>query len=67
MLLTLTVLALVVGTVLYLSGTAEISQDIRRAWAPQDIEQLQEELNYRRWWGQLWLMLGAFWMVLLVM
>lgn len=43
---------LIFGLVLWISGQEQLTDQVRQALPPQDVEQWQEELRQRRLWGQ---------------
>lgn len=43
---------LIFGLVLWISGLEELTDQVRQALPPHDVEQWQEELRQRRLWGQ---------------
>ncbi len=43
---------LIFGLVLWISGLEELTDQVRQALPPHDVEQWQEELKQRRLWGQ---------------
>ena len=48
------------GIVIAMSGTAELSTDVRKNMPPEDIETIYEELKWRRQIGLLMILITQF-------
>jgi len=48
------------GVVIAISGTAELSADVRKSMPPEDIETIYEELKWRRQIGLLMILITQF-------
>ena len=48
------------GVVIAISGTAELSADVRKNMSPEDIETIYEELKWRRQIGLLMILITQF-------
>lgn len=48
------------GIVIAISGTAELSTDVRKNMPPEDIETIYEELKWRRQIGLLMILITQF-------
>jgi len=48
------------GVVIAISGTAELSTDVRKNMPPEDIETIYEELKWRRQIGLLMILITQF-------
>ena len=48
------------GVVIAISGTAELSADVRKNMPPEDIETIYEELKWRRQIGLLMILITQF-------
>ena len=48
------------GIVIAISGTAELSADVRKNMPPEDIETIHEELKWRRQIGLLMILITQF-------
>ena len=57
---------LIFGLVLWISGSEQLTDQVRQALPPQDVEQWQEELRQRRLWGQTVVLVCAMIAVILV-
>lgn len=47
------VFALIIAGALWRTGTTEIPQEMRASFSPQDLEVLQDDLNFRKLVGQI--------------
>ena len=57
----------VYGLYFYIQGCQELSADVRKNWAPQDIEDYTLEKNQQRYFGQIILCLvGIYFMFVLI-
>lgn len=57
----------VYGLWYYIQGCEELTPEIRKSWAPQDIEDFTEEKNQQRYFGQIILCLvGIYLMFVLI-
>ena len=45
--------ALIIATILWRTGASEIPKEMRTSYSPQDLEVLQEDLNFRKVVGQI--------------
>ena len=52
--------ALIIATVLWRTGATEIPKEMRTSFSPQDLEVLQEDLNFRKLVGQIVVISIAF-------
>lgn len=50
----------VYGSIIYISGTSELTADVRKNMAPEDIETIHEELQWRRQIGLLMILISLF-------
>ena len=57
---------LIFGCVLWISGSEQLTDQVRQALPPQDIESWQEELRQRRLWGQTLILVCAMIAVIVV-
>ena len=55
-----TVLIFISGLSSWISGTAEMTPEVRKNLPPEDIESIHEELKQRRYWGQLLMIISMF-------
>ena len=55
-----TLLIFIAGLSSWISGTAEMTPEVRKNLPPEDIETIYEELKQRRYWGQLLMVLAMF-------
>jgi hypothetical protein len=62
------VFALIVAGVLWRTGATQIPREMRESFSPQDLEVLQEDLNFRKLVGQIVVISIAFilifWLIL---
>ncbi|MBU6382525.1 MAG: hypothetical protein EB114_09440 [Betaproteobacteria bacterium] len=54
------VFALIVAAVLWWTGAAQIPREMRASYSPQDLEVLQQDLNFRKLTGQIVVISVAF-------
>lgn len=57
---------LIFGFVLWVSGSEQLTDQVRQALPPNEVEQWHEELRQRRLWGQTLVMVCAMIAVVLV-
>lgn len=63
---TFAVIMAVYGLWFYIQGCQDLSPDIRKSWAPQDIEDFMVERDQERYFGQIILMLVAMYLIILI-
>lgn len=47
------IFTLIIAAVLWRTGATQIPKEMRQSFSPQDLETMQEELNFRKLVGQL--------------
>lgn len=61
------IFALIIASVLWRTGATQIPREMRESFSPQDLEVLQEDLNFRKLVGQIVMISIAFilifWMI----
>jgi hypothetical protein len=56
----LTAIVFVYGLIIWISGQAELSPDVRKNLAPEDVELIYEELQYRCLVGLIMMVISMF-------
>lgn len=60
-------IALVYGLYFYFHGRQELSNEVRKNWPPQDIEQYHLERNQEKYFGQIILcIVTTYFMIILI-
>lgn len=59
-----TILIFLIGISSWISSMSEIPPDVKKNLSPNDIELINNELQQRRWWGLLLILISMFFVMI---